>query len=157
MEAECHESPSNGAEWSSDSASSPSVLTVRLCDPSVELMYDGRTEGEGKGVPKDSRGNGASTAALLAPELLAGRPPNTLSSPRPADCSNPTIYLSRSGMSDHHATIRHGCWFSARDDRFVKIPMRTFRPSARRYLMARFTSAIAWTLLGQLWQQLAAL
>ena len=36
-------------------------------------------------------------------------------------CSHPTVYRSRSGLSDH-ATIHHGCWYSTLGDCFVKIP-----------------------------------
>jgi len=36
-------------------------------------------------------------------------------------CCRPTVYLTRSGLSDH-ATVHHGHWYSAKRDEYVPIP-----------------------------------
>ena len=36
-------------------------------------------------------------------------------------CTRPTIYLTRSGLSDD-ATVHHGCWYSAKLDSYIQIP-----------------------------------
>jgi len=49
-------------------------------------------------------------------------------------CTRSTIYLTRSGLSDH-ATVHHGHWYSAKYDRYVPIPEAEL--AAKRDLVKR--------------------
>jgi len=46
-------------------------------------------------------------------------------------CKRPTIYLTRSGLSDH-ATVHHGRWYSAKRDEYVVIPESELEDKRRR-------------------------
>ena len=49
-------------------------------------------------------------------------------------CCRPTVYLTRSGLSDH-ATVHHGHWYSAKRDEYVPIPEAEL--AAKRELIKR--------------------
>jgi len=49
-------------------------------------------------------------------------------------CDRETVYLTRSGLSDH-ATVHHGHWYSAKQDRYIPIPEADL--AAKRDLVKR--------------------
>jgi len=74
--------------------------------------------GDGNGEPSAQLSAGASGSARAG----SGFEPRLVYTPQACRlCCRPTIYLTRSGLSDH-ATVHHGHWYSAKQDEYVPIP-----------------------------------
>ena len=80
------------------------------------------------GVRGSNAGDGRAepAAQACAAAILNPRPGRGMTEPiyKPQTCrlcSRDTVYLTRSGLSGH-ATMHHGCWYSARRDEYMQIP-----------------------------------
>jgi len=51
-------------------------------------------------------------------------------------CARETVYLTRSGLSDH-ATVHHGHWYSSKQDRYIPIPEADLAAKCRLVKLGR--------------------
>ena len=103
--------------------------------PSEEKQDETAVETTSKVRGSIGHGGGGAQAQSRAEGFSVGRHrsmPEPVYKPQACRlCARDTIYLTRSGLSDH-ATVHHGCWYSAKRDEHMRIPEEELAVKCRR-------------------------
>jgi len=104
-------------------------------EPSEEKSTEAAADFSHEVRGSNRRGDGESSTrpSAEAASVARNRPmPEPVYKPQACRlCKRDTIYITRSGLSDH-ATVHHGCWYSAKRDEYVVILEAELEDKRRR-------------------------
>ena len=121
-----HRRRPRGTTASSPKSESPLPPTT-IAETQVRSSMSGTGDGQPTGQPSAAAGSADVASRSVAGNVATGGPATGTIVARPIYvpqrcrlCDKPTVYLTRSGLSDH-ATVHHAHWYSARRDEYVPI------------------------------------